>query len=72
MFNLLFALQDLLERAVGGGAIASGVKLNNNEFVTSVLVTPTAEWQTSESTTSYVTTVTETASTEVPIILRGK
>jgi hypothetical protein len=62
-------LKDLLERSVGGGVPLHG---SNNELVSSVLVTPTPVWQTEESTTSFVTTVTETASTEVPIILRGK
>jgi hypothetical protein len=38
---------------------------NPNELLTSVLVTPTPVWQTEESTTTFVATVTETASTEV-------
>jgi len=35
-FNFLFLKQDLLERAVGGGA---GVQIRPDELVTSVLVT---------------------------------
>ena len=38
----------------------------------SELVTPPATWTTSMTTTSYVTTVTHTETSEVPIILRGK
>ena len=38
----------------------------------SELVTPAATWTTSMTTTSYVTTVTHTETSEVPIILRGK
>lgn len=37
----------------------------------SVLITPSATWTTSMTTTSYVTTVTHTETSEVPIILRG-
>ena len=36
-----------------------------------VLVTPTATWTTRTETSSYLTTLTTEASTEVPIILRG-
>lgn len=38
----------------------------------SVLVTPSATWTKSEWTTSYVTTVTHTETSKVPILLRGQ
>lgn len=38
----------------------------------SILITPSATWTTSMTTTSYVTTVTHTETSEVPIILRGQ
>ena len=38
----------------------------------SVLITPSATWTTSEMTTSYVTTVTHTETSKVPILLRGQ
>ncbi len=40
--------------------------------LSSMLVTPSASWTTSTSTTSYVTTVTHTETSTIPIILRGK
>lgn len=38
----------------------------------SVLITPSATWTTSEMTTSYITTVTHTETSKVPILLRGQ
>lgn len=55
----------LLEQAVDGPAVPT-------TSLQSILVTPTATWTTATSTTSYVTTVTHTITSEVPIILRGK
>ncbi len=39
--------------------------------VESVLVTPSATWSTVVESSSYLTTVTESLTTELPIILRG-
>lgn len=39
--------------------------------LSTILVTPTPTWTTSMTTTSYITTVTHTETSEVPIILRG-
>ena len=38
----------------------------------SILITPSATWTTSEMTTSYITTVTHTETSKVPILLRGQ
>jgi len=38
----------------------------------SVLITPSATWTTSQFTTSYITTVTQTETSKVPILLRGQ
>ena len=38
----------------------------------SLLITPSATWTTSEMTTSYITTVTHTETSKVPILLRGQ
>ena len=47
-------------------------KVEPPKLSNSVLITPSATWTTSEMTTSYITTVTHTETSKVPILLRGQ
>lgn len=63
--RILDPTQALLQRVVDQPAGKPSISLKSK------LITPSATWTTSMTTTSYVTTVTHTETSEVPIILRG-
>ena len=53
------------------GLLQQAVQQLPSTSLRSIMITPSATWTTLLSTTSYKTTVTQTESTEVPIIWRG-
>lgn len=62
--------QAFLNQLQGVSQKAEPPKLSTS--LKSVLITPSATWTTSEMTTSYITTVTHTETSKVPILLRGQ
>ena len=62
--------QAFLNQLQGVSQKAEPPKLSTS--LKSVLITPSATWTTSEMTSSYITTVTHTETSKVPIVLRGQ